>query len=129
MTRYTNFARKRTYIQSNEPQGEPEVAFDPVPVANSSGDGAAQPAKKKRKRGWSNKTKPANTGDQAAPQGEGADEGGREDADGFIEVSNKAKFGDKGKKGKTLDKRRPKGAFYMSIEYANLMLLYTTYEM
>ncbi|KAI0773951.1 hypothetical protein C8Q74DRAFT_1267537 [Fomes fomentarius] len=111
MTRYTNFARKRTYIQSNEPQGEPEVASDPVPVANSSGDGAAQPAKKKRKRGPSNKTKPSNAGDQAAPQGEGVDEGGREDAEGSTErVSKKAQFGDKGKKGKTLDKRRPKDA-------------------
>ncbi|KAL7282108.1 hypothetical protein ACG7TL_003577 [Trametes sanguinea] len=55
MTRYTNFGRKRTYVEAgfnNDPQPEPEPAPAPEKIENTAAaaEGTSEPEKKKRKR-------------------------------------------------------------------------------
>ena len=106
MTRYTNFARKRTYVQAgfnNESKEEAEVA--PVTAADPSGDATAEPEKKKRKRGNSKKTKLSDEANPALTSREDGD-GGAEDAE---RRPKKTRHGDMGQKKDRFDKRRPKG--------------------
>ena len=87
MTRYTNFARKRTYVQAgfnNESKEEAEVA--PVTAADPAGDATAEPEKKKRKRGNSKKTKLSDEANPAPTSREDGD-GGAEDGVGCCTLS------------------------------------------
>ena len=75
MTRYTNFGRKRTYVEAgfdNDPKPEPapEKTVSAVQDAAPSGEGASEPEKKKRKRIRGKKPK---------VPGDGADAGGQQD--------------------------------------------------
>ena len=110
MTRYTNFARKRTYVQAgfnNEPKEEAEVA--PVTTADPSGDATAEPEKKKRKRGDSKKTK-LSDGANPAPTSREDGDGGAEDGEASTERRpKKTRHGDMGQKRDRFDKRKPKG--------------------
>ncbi|KAI1792930.1 hypothetical protein LXA43DRAFT_886753 [Ganoderma leucocontextum] len=112
MTRYTNFARRQTYVQAgfdNEPQAKPDIA-NPEPKSTS-GETSQEPEAKKRKRLRSRKTKFSDVDVTAAggnqTEGDAADDGeGEEPSD---RPSKKAKFGDKGKRWNKFDKRYPKG--------------------
>ncbi|PIL36757.1 hypothetical protein GSI_00446 [Ganoderma sinense ZZ0214-1] len=113
MTRFTNFARKRTYVQAgfdSEPQTQADAAdFQPTSIRE---EGDREPQAKKRKRVRSRKTK-FSDGDVSAAgviQNEGDVLGERAgEGEGPSDRSSKgAKFGDKGKRGK-FDNRYPKG--------------------
>ncbi|KAI0637792.1 hypothetical protein C8Q77DRAFT_1087895 [Trametes polyzona] len=84
MTRYTNFARKRTYVQAGF-NDQPEPGPEPHPTPSGSTENApasteataSEPEKKKRKRIRSKKAKTASddqpqSGEQAQGDGEGA---------------------------------------------------------
>ncbi|KAI0663034.1 hypothetical protein C8Q70DRAFT_955538 [Cubamyces menziesii] len=108
MTRYTNFGRKRTYVQAgfdNDPQPEsaPEKTVSAVQDAGTSGEGASEPEKKKRKRIRGKKPK---------VDGEGADAGvsrGGQDGEGGQSSQNGRRSHDrpnKGKKFQTKDRKQ-----------------------
>lgn len=115
MTRYTNFARKRAYVQAgfdNEPKPaemhENALTATPAP----SGDAAIEPETKKRKRGRSKKTKFSDTDNEHAAQphgGEDVQEGGEQDEGPSERPVKKSKFANKDKTRKTFDKHHPKG--------------------
>ena len=105
MTRYTNFGRKRTYVQAGfdndpQPQSAPEKTVSAVQDAGTSGEGASEPEKKKRKRIRGKKPK---------VDGEGADAGvsrGGQDGEGGQSSQNGRRSHDRPNKGK---KFQPKG--------------------
>ncbi|KAI9063344.1 hypothetical protein FKP32DRAFT_702991 [Trametes sanguinea] len=79
MTRYTNFGRKRTYLEAgfnNEPQPEPESAPAPEKIENAvaPSEGTSEPEKKKRKRIRGKKPKPAAEGGEGSNAQDGDDE-------------------------------------------------------
>lgn len=110
MTRYTNFARKRTYVQAgfdNEPQAQPDTT-DPQ-SANTSGETGQEREAKKRKQARSRKAK---LPDACATAAGGNQNEGDVAAGGKGEVASarpwkKGKFGDKGRMSNKFDKRYP----------------------
>ena len=102
MTRYTNFARKRTYVQagfSDELVADAESA--PAPTDDAQDAPSSSPTKK-RKRIRSKKTKFEN------PDAEGENDKGTEGEEGSEKPTKKAKLGDKHKKfGKAMRRGLP----------------------
>ncbi|RDX53127.1 hypothetical protein OH76DRAFT_1376358 [Lentinus brumalis] len=118
MTRYTNFARKRTYVQAgfdNEPQTETqkEPANTSTEVADPAGEGAAESETKKRKRVRARKNKFSTAAHDGAAEeqgGGGAQESGENEEATSERPAKKPRVGDNDKKGKKFDKRHPKDA-------------------
>ncbi|KAI0370291.1 hypothetical protein BV20DRAFT_966964 [Pilatotrama ljubarskyi] len=117
MTRYTNFARKRTYLQAGfnndpEPEAAPENAPAPAPAQDSTvaAEQASEPEKKKRKRIRSKKPKTTSSSADATESQDGEpakDDGGEGESSSQGAVKNR-KLGDKAKQGSKFDKHQAK---------------------
>lgn len=117
MTRFTNFARKRTYVQAGF-DSEPQTQLDDANLqpTSTSGETGLEPEAKKRKRVRSRKPKFSDTNVTVAGVNQDKGDGAGEGEGGAGEVpserpSKKGKFGDKGKRGNQVGQRYPKGEF------------------
>lgn len=124
MTRYTNFARKRTYVQAgfdSEPQTQPDSAN--LQPTSTSGETGLEPEAKKRKRAGSRKTKFSDPDATAAGvnQAEGDGVGDGEGGGPSERPPKKVKFGDNGKKGK-FDKRYLKGEYSLFCRLSYILI-------
>ena len=125
MTRYTNFARKRTYVEAgfnheneaSEPASAPTPAVDNADVPENDAS-SSEPKKRKRIRSKKTKFDDPNAGD-----GNGDAKGDDGDGEENSERQNKrANSGDKNKSGRKFDKRLPRGKSsprFIYISYRN----------
>ncbi|RPD61939.1 hypothetical protein L226DRAFT_508810 [Lentinus tigrinus ALCF2SS1-7] len=110
MTRYTNFARKRTYVEAGfdtETHTEEKHGNASTHNPDPSGEATTETETKKRKRVRSKKTKISDANKTYAAQtstGDDAQEDGEKDEGSSEQSTKKSKFGDKGRK--QFDKRR-----------------------
>ncbi|KAI0771851.1 hypothetical protein BD413DRAFT_546569 [Trametes elegans] len=108
MTRYTNFARKRTYVEAgfnNEPQPQPdENHVEPTPDAGAPAEGGSESEKKKKKR--IRGKKPKHVVENVEGGAEQEDDGAAGESSQVTE--RKWGFGDSDGRGKRFDKSRPK---------------------
>ncbi|KAI0650004.1 hypothetical protein C8Q79DRAFT_941885 [Trametes meyenii] len=104
MTRYTNFARKRTYVQAGFNNTESEAARDngvnePSHETKASGEAHPEPEKKKRKRVRAKKPERIHV-DAGVSSG---------DAEGETKVGEETrKFADEPKKGRRFERHQPR---------------------
>ncbi|KAH9914012.1 uncharacterized protein B0H18DRAFT_887546 [Fomitopsis serialis] len=112
MTRYTDFSRKRTYVQAglnyreDDTEGE-EQAVEPIQAGSSSGhegvaqeEQSAEPSKKRRKNGSSKRRKTESANTAAATKVSGESQQGRHDRDDDDEAVDGETQGDETGAGK-----------------------------
>ena len=103
MTRYTNFARKRTYVDAGFDHANTNEEIAAAPTLEAPDNNASSSEPKKRKRVRSKKT--------TFEDSNAENPGGREGGEGRAERPNKrSRMGDKHNSGKKFEKRPPKGA-------------------